>query len=398
VETGIDRRLVAVGAVATGVSVANNYYAQPLLPTIGRSLHLGTGTAGLIVTVAQIGYAAGLILLLPLGDLLERRRLCVMLSIVSGLGLFWMAASTSLASLLAAALVVGASTVVAQVLVSYIATLAGPEERGRVVGVVMSGLLLGVLLARTVAGGLAETGTWRVVYWVAGAMMIAQAGVLRWRMAPYREEHRSGYRHLIASVPLLLKEEPILRLRTFYGLCSFGAFSVLWTSIAFLLAHRFHYSSGIIGLFGLAGAGGAGAAVLAGRLSDRGWSTRSTRVTSALLFGSWAILWAGGRNIPVLIVGVVLLDVGVNGLHITNQGEIYRIRPEARSRITAAYMFIYFVGGAAGSVLAATFYSLAGWNGVCAVGAVFGGAAFVLSISPSPFGSNGSGPGTPVGG
>lgn len=372
--------------MATGLSVANNYYAQPLLPTIGRSLHLSTATAGLMVTVAQIGYAAGLILLLPLGDLVERRRLSVGLSAISGLGLFWMAASTSVWSLLAAALVVGASTVVAQVLVSYVATLAGPEERGRVVGVVMSGLLLGVLLARTVAGGLAEAGTWRVVYWVAGAMMIVQAGVLRWRLAPYREDHRSGYGQLIASVPALLKDEPLLRRRAFYGFCSFGTFSVLWTSIAFLLAHRFHYSSGIIGLFGLAGAGGAGAALLAGRLSDRGWTRRSTRITSALLLGSWAVLWAGGRHAALLVVGIVLLDVGVNGLHITNQGEIYRIRPEARSRITAAYMFIYFAGGAAGSVLSATFYGLAGWGGVCIVGAAFGAAAFLLSVTPSPFG------------
>ena len=378
----VDRRLVALLAVATGVSVANNYYAQPLLPTIGRSLHLSTGSAGLIVTVAQVGYAAGLILLLPLGDLLERRGLAVALSLASGFGLFWIAASTSAVSLLPAALVVGASSVVALVLVSYVATVAAPEERGRVVGLVMSGLLLGVLLARTVAGGLAETGTWRAVYWVAGAVMIGQAGVLRWRLPQYREEHRSSYGPLIASVPALLRDEPILRLRAMYGMASFAAFSVLWTSIAFLLAHRFHYSSGIIGLFGLAGAGGAAAATFAGRLSDRGWTTRSTRITSAGLLASWAVIWAGRHNVLLLIVGIVLLDTGAQGLHITNQGEIYRLRPEARSRITSAYMFTYFVGGAAGSILSATFYGLAGWAGVCAVGAAFGAAAFGLSLTP----------------
>jgi predicted MFS family arabinose efflux permease len=374
----MDRGLVTVMAVATGLAVANNYYAQPLLPAIGRSLHLGPGVAGLIVTVAQVGYALGLILLLPLGDLVERRRLVSLLSVATAFGLVWLGASPSAASLLPAALVVGAVSVLAQVLVPFAASLASGEERGQVVGMVMSGLLIGVLLARTVAGYLAETGTWRVVYFVAAGAMAVQAVVLYVRLPPYCERTDLSYPRLIGSVVTLLREEPVLRLRSIYGLFSFGTFSVLWTSLAFLLARRYHYSTGIIGLFGLIGAAGAVAATLAGRLSDRGWARHSTGAATALLFGSWLALWLGRSSLLALVLGILILDVGAQGLHITNQGEIYRLRPEARSRLTAAYMVLYFVGGAAGSVSSATLYDRLGWNGVCAAGAGFAAAAFAL--------------------
>ena len=376
----MDRGLVAVMAVATGLAVANNYYAQPLLPAIGRSLHLGPGVAGLIVTVAQVGYAAGLILLLPLGDLVERRRLVSLLSVATAVALVWLGASPSAASLLPAALVVGAVSVLAQVLVPFSASLASPEERGRVVGMVMSGLLIGVLLARTLAGYLAETGTWRVVYFVAAGAMAVQAVVLYARLPDYRERTDLSYPQLVGSVVTLLREEPVLRLRSVYGLFSFGTFSVLWTSLAFLLARRYHYSTGVIGLFGLIGAAGALAATLAGRLSDRGWARYSTGAATALLLGSWLALWLGRSSLAALVLGILALDVGAQGLHITNQGEIYRLRPEARSRLTSAYMVLYFAGGAAGSVSSAILYSRLGWNGVCAAGAGFAGAAFLLWV------------------
>ena len=371
----MDRGIVAVMAVATGLAVANNYYAQPLLPVIGRTLHIGPGVTGLIVTVAQVGYAVGLVLLLPLGDLVERRRLVALLSVATAGALVWLGASPSAASLLPAALVVGALSVLAQVLVPFSASLASPEERGRVVGMVMSGLLIGILLARTVAGYLAETGSWRVVYFVAAGAMAVQAVVLRARLPEWKEETQLTYPRLVGSVATLLREEPVLRLRSLYGMLSFGTFSVLWTSLAFLLARTYHYPSGIIGLFGLAGAAGAGAATLAGRFSDRGWARYSTGGATILLMASWAALWAGRSVLALLVVGIVVLDVGAQGLHITNQGEIYRLRPEARSRLTAAYMVIYFAGGAAGSVTSATLYDSLGWNGVCLAGAAFATAS-----------------------
>ena len=365
-------------AVSTGLSVANNYYAQPLLPAIGRNLHMAAGTTGLIVTAAQVGYAAGLVFLLPLGDLAERRRLVTVMAVGTGLALFVLAAAPSATVLLAAAFVVGSLSVVTQVLVAFAASLASDDERGSVVGSVMSGLLLGVLLARTVAGLLAETGTWRVVYVVAGAAMLVEAAILRRVLPEWRTDRPSTYPRVVASVFELVREESVLRLRSLYGLMSFGAFSVLWTSIALLLASHYHYSSGVIGLFGLAGAAGAVAATAAGRFSDRRSARTATGVTSVLLLASWPAIWFGRSDLIALVIGVVALDIAVQGLHITNQGEIYRLRPEARSRLTAAYMFFYFVGGSVGSLAATTVYDAVGWGGVSAVGAAFATGAVGL--------------------
>jgi predicted MFS family arabinose efflux permease len=372
------RRLVAVMAVSTGLAVANNYYAQPLLSDIGRSLHMTSGEAGLIVTLAQIGYAVGLMFLLPLGDLVERRTLTVVLSLATGVALLGMAWSPTSGVLLGAAALVGSFSVLAQVLVPFSASLAPERERGRVVGMVMSGLLIGILLARTVAGAIAGAGGFRLVYLIAAIAMGVQALVLRVVLPRYREEHRLSYPALLASVLQLLREEPVLRRRAQYGLLSFGTFSAFWTSMAFLLAHHYHDSTAVIGLFGLVGAAGAVAATAAGRLSDRGWARPSTLVSSLLLVTSWASMWWGASAVGALIVGVVVLDVGAQGLHITNQGEIYKRRPEARSRLTAAYMVLYFVGGGIGSAGSAFAYDRLGWDGVCLVGGAFAVGALVL--------------------
>jgi predicted MFS family arabinose efflux permease len=374
----LKRSLVLVMAMATGLAVANNYYAQPLLPLIARNLRLTSGVAALIVTVAQFGYALGLLFLLPLGDLVERRRLIVLLSLGTGVALLCLGAAPNEGVLFPAALVVGSLSVLAQVLVPFSASLASPQERGRVVGMVMSGLLIGILLARTVSGLLAQTGSWRIVYFAAGAVMFGQAGLLHRVLPTWKEENDLSYRRLLRSVGTLLKEEPMLRRRSLFGFFSFGTFSVLWTSMAFVLSRHYHDGPGIIGLFGLAGAAGALTASVAGRLSDSGRSRATTGVATALLVMSWAALWAGGRSVALLVIGIVVLDIGAQGLHITNQGEIYRLRPEARSRLTAAYMVIYFIGGGVGSAVSGIVYAHLGWGGVCVVGEVFAAMSFSL--------------------
>lgn len=374
----LQRGLVLIMAVATGLAVASNYYAQPLLPAIGRDLHLSPGVAGLIVTVAQAGYAVGLLFLLPLGDLVERRRLIVVLSFGTTAALVWLGVSPGGSSLLPAAFVVGAFSVMAQILVPFSASLAGEEERGRVVGLVMSGLLVGILLARTAAGLIAEGGSWRLVYYVSAGAMFVQAIVLWRRLPRWKEDVRLGYVSLLRSVGALMRHEPVLQLRAVYGLLSFATFSVLWTSMAFLLTRRYHYSTAIIGLFGLAGAAGAVTATLAGRMSDQRRTQLTTGIATSLLTVSWAAMWLGGHRIAWLVVGVVVLDIGAQGLHITNQGEIYRLHAAARSRLTSAYMVCYFIGGAAGSASSAAAYSADGWDGVCIVGVVFAGLSFGL--------------------
>ncbi|HEV7212410.1 MAG TPA: MFS transporter [Blastococcus sp.] len=375
----MSRRLVAVMAVATGVAVANTYYAQPLLHAIGAEFGIGPAASGLIVTVAQVGYAIGLVFLLPAGDLVERRRLITLTCLVTAVALAGAALAPTPPALFGAMAVVGLTSIVAQILVPFAASLATDEDRGSVVGTVMSGLLLGVLLARTVAGYISELWGWRTVYWFAAGLMLLTSAVLRRELPRYREQTGLTYPRLLASVVTILREEPVLRWRAVYGALSFGTFSVLWTSLAFLLGGPgYHMSEGTIGLFGLVGAAGAGMASLAGRITDRGGARLLTGATSACLLLSWIAIWLGAHSLAALLVGIVLLDVGAQGLHITNQSEIYRLRPDARSRINAAYMTSYFVGGAVGSAGSAVAFGAFGWTGVSVWGAAFAAAAAVI--------------------
>jgi predicted MFS family arabinose efflux permease len=271
--------------------------------------------------------------------------------------------------LLAGATVAGLTSVVAQVLVPFAATLAAPHERGRVVGTIMSGLLLGILLARTAAGALAGLGGWRTIYWVATVLLVVLAGAL-WRVLPRHPGQASmSYPALVRSVFTLMREEPVFRGRSILGGLLFAQFSVLWTSLTFLLANPpYGYSEVKIGLFGLAGAAGAYAAKLFGRAADRGRANQVTRQGAWVLVGSWVALWLGGTSLTALLIGILVLDLAIQGMNVTNQTCIYRLRPEARSRFTAGYMTSYFIGGALGTLASASIYAHAGWTGVAGLG------------------------------
>jgi predicted MFS family arabinose efflux permease len=358
-------------SVATGLAVASNYYAQPLLDTIARAFNLSASSAGFIVTAAQLGYAAGLLFLVPLGDMFERRMLIVSMTLLAAGGMLITASSQSLTMMIVGTALTGLFSVVAQILVPLAATLASPEKRGKVVGTIMSGLLLGILLARTVAGLLASLGGWRTVYWVASVLMVVMALAL-WRGLPkVKQENHLNYPQLLASVFSLFTQDKLLRTRALLGCFTFANFSILWTSMAFLLAAPpFNYSEGVIGLFGLAGAAGALGARPAGGLADKGKSHLTTSAGLVLLLLSWAAIWYGHVSVLALIVGILVLDLTVQGVHITNQTVIYRVKPEARNRLTAGYMTSYFIGGAAGSLISASAWQHAGWSGVCAIGAI----------------------------
>ncbi|MGD0998267.1 MAG: MFS transporter [Thermoleophilia bacterium] len=365
-------------AIATGQAVACNYLAQPLLEAIRQNFGVTAGLAGLIVTVAQLGYAAGLVLLLPLGDLFERRRLITALAAITAVFLAAAALAPSLGLFLAAAGLIGFTSVMAQILVPFAAGLSPEDERGRVVGIVMSGLLLGILLARTVSGLVAQVAGWRAVYGVAATLMAVQMIVLYKRLPTFRQRVSLSYPRLLGSVLEIARAEPVLRWRAVYGALSFAAFSVLWTTLAFLLSGpHYGYGEATIGLFGLAGATSATAATLAGRFSDRGWKNRLTGLSSLLLLVSFLFIWRGATSLGALLVGIIVLDVGAQALHITNQSEVYRLQPDARSRINAFYMVSCFIGAAAGSATAAFAYGTDGWNGVCILGAGFGMASIV---------------------
>jgi len=368
---GLSPALILLMSVATGLAVASNYYAQPLLETIARNFSLSASSAGFIVTAAQLGYAVGLLFLVPLGDMFERRAMIVSMTLLAAGGMLLPASSQSLAMMIFGTALTGLFSVVAQILVPLAATLASPEKRGKVVGTIMSGLLLGILLARTVAGLLAGIGGWRTVYWVASVLMVVMALAL-WRGLPkVKSETHLNYPQLLGSVFSLFTHDKLLRTRALLGCFTFANFSILWTSMAFLLAAPpFNYSEGMIGLFGLAGAAGALGARPAGGLADKGKSHITTTASLVLLMLSWAAIWYGHVSVLALIVGILVLDLTVQGVHITNQTVIYRVKPEARNRLTAGYMTSYFIGGAAGSLISASAWQHAGWAGVCAVGAV----------------------------
>ncbi|AUM04868.1 MAG TPA: MFS transporter [Enterobacter asburiae] len=368
---GLSPALILLMSVATGLAVASNYYAQPLLDTIARAFNLSASSAGFIVTAAQLGYAAGLLFLVPLGDMFERRMLIVSMTLLAAGGMLITASSQSLTMMIVGTALTGLFSVVAQILVPLAATLASPEKRGKVVGTIMSGLLLGILLARTVAGLLASLGGWRTVYWVASVLMVVMALAL-WRGLPkVKQENHLNYPQLLASVFSLFTQDKLLRTRALLGCFTFANFSILWTSMAFLLAAPpFNYSEGVIGLFGLAGAAGALGARPAGGLADKGKSHLTTSAGLVLLLLSWAAIWYGHISVLALIVGILVLDLTVQGVHITNQTVIYRVKPEARNRLTAGYMTSYFIGGAAGSLISASAWQHAGWSGVCAIGAI----------------------------
>lgn len=368
---GVSRGLVLLLALACGAAAANLYYAQPLLPTLAEAFGVSNATAGLLITISQLGYVLGLALVVPLGDLHERRRLITLAMLLTAAGMAVAATAPAFVVFGAAVAVVGVSSVVAQIIVPMSSSLSAEHERGSVVGTVMSGLLIGILLARTVSGVIAAALGWRVVFWFAAAVMVALAATLRRTLPRIPPTAEISYGGLLRSVVSLIREEPVLRQRMVVGALDFGCFSVLWTSLAFLLSGApYHYGNAVIGLFGLVGVAGALAASAAGRLADRGHNGRVTTASILVMLASWGIMALGSSSVIALIAGIALLDLGVQGLHISNQSAIYSLRPEARSRLTTAYMVAYFLGGAALSAITSALYASAGWGGVCILGAV----------------------------
>jgi predicted MFS family arabinose efflux permease len=282
--------------------------------------------------------------------------------------------------LAAAAAVLSTTAVAGPVLVPFAATLAAPHQRGRVTGSVMSGVLLGVLLSRVAGGLIAQAAGWRSVYALAAVLTLALAFVLFRVLPDPPAAGQLSYRALLRSIGTLLREEPVLRLRAAFGFLGFGAFTILWTSVAFLLASPpYSFGQAVIGLFGLAGAAGAAAARITGRLTDRGRDRLATGVALGAVLAGWGLMSAGGgHQLAALIVGILVLDLGVQGAHVTNLAVIYRRRPEARSRLTTAYMVSVFLGGVAGSAASGAAYAAGGWMAVTSTGAAFTGAAIVL--------------------
>jgi predicted MFS family arabinose efflux permease len=378
----MSRKLIALLAIGTGTTVANLYYAQPLLSAIGSDFGISDGTAGLLVTVTQIFYGFGLVFLAPLSDLVDRRKLVVALLAVSCVGLAGAAAAPQFLVLSLALGIAATTSVVAQILIPFASTLAPEGERGHVVGLVMSGLLTGVLLARTFAGLLAGATSWRVVFAIA-ALAMAVLGVALWRAMPERRPSTSlRYGELLGSVAALIRRESLLRRRMVYGACGFGGFSLVWTTLSFLLSDPpFSFGEAEIGLFGLAGLVGAVTAMRMGRLHDRGHGRMATGAVLAAVLLSWPIFILGQHSVVAILVGLAVLDFGVQGQNVLSQGAIYALGRETTGRVTTAYVTSNFIGGAIGSAAGSVAWSAGGWGAVCGVGVAFAGIAMLVWLT-----------------
>ncbi len=365
----LDRRLVWIMAIASALSAANLYYVQPILADMGRGFHVSVNQMGFIATLMQLGYAAGLLLIIPLGDRYNRRGLIVSMLIAVTGALVLVATAPSITVLAISSLAVGVTTVVPQLVIPLAASMAAPYERGRVVGTVMSGLLIGILLARTVSGTISAYLGWRTVYWVAAGLMVALAIVMRLLLPNDGRRSTMSYWQLLRSLGGLVRAEPVLRESSIFGALTFAAFSTFWVTLAFFLERPpYHYGSEVAGLFGLVGVVGASAASLVGRLADRFDARYTVGAALLIVLAAFACMWLTGYWLWGLVIGVILLDLGVQSNQVSNQTRVYSLNPEARNRLNTVYMVTYFIGGSLGSYLGTLGWSIAGWNGVCAVG------------------------------
>jgi predicted MFS family arabinose efflux permease len=364
--------LVLLLAFTAAATVANLYYAQPLLPEMARSLGVTAGTVGWVPVLTQVGYAVGLFLFIPLGDAVERRRLILVLVLASAAALAAAAAAPGLTWLAAASLAVGVFTVVPHVAVPLAAHLAAPSERGRVIGLIMSGVLAGILLARTASGLVGGALGWRMVYGLAAAGMVGLSIALA-RLLPHAPPERAvRYPELLASLWTLVRDERELRQASLIGAAVFGSFSVFWTTLAFFLeTPPYHWGAEGAGLFGLVGLSGALAAPAVGRVADRRGPRFATGLALGVAISSYAVFALLGSHLAGLVAGVVLLDVGVQSAHVCNLARVHALDPGARSRRNTVYMVSYFAGGALGTWLGVRAWVRLGWAGTCAAGAAF---------------------------
>lgn len=370
---GPPRRLIVLLAVSCGLTVANLYYAQPLLSELRQTFGISAVTAGSLVTATQLGYALGLVLLVPLGDVMEKRRLATVLLALTVGALVVSGAAPDFPVLALASLVAGTTLVVTQILVPFAADLAPDESRGKVVGQVMSGLLTGILLSRTFGSLVADVTSWRVVYLASAGLMTVLTLVLRAalpRRAPGKAAASLTYGGLLRSTARMLRVHPPLRRRALYQGAMFGAFSAFWTTISFVLtAAPFHYAQWQVGLFALAGAGGVLVAPFAGRWADHGLVRPMTAAAFAVAALAFGLAAAGRHHVVALGAAAVLLDMAVQTTLVAGQQVVYQLDGQARARLNSAYMATFFVGGAIGSQAGAYAYHAGGWGAATAFGA-----------------------------
>jgi predicted MFS family arabinose efflux permease len=370
--------------IATALIVANLYYNQPLLEDIALTFHVTRAKVGRVSMLTQIGYASGMFFLAPLADMVKRKRLMLIVFGFIVVSLIITATAQSINLLIIASFFLGASSMIPQLLVPMAAHLAKPAERGKKIGVIMSGLLIGILLSRTFSGYIGDYFGWRAVYYIAAGIMLLMWLMIGLFLPEVEPEYKGTYKKLMSSLVHLVKEEPKLRLAALRGALCFACFSAFWTTIVFLLKQNFNMGSGVAGEFGLIGAFGALAAGLMGRLSDKTDAYKLSGFTLLLILVSFVIFYFSAHSITGLVIGVIILDMGVQATHISNQSIIFALRPEARNRINTIYMVTYFIGGSLGTFIATQLWKNYEWTGVCVTGAIIAIVTLVIHFVNHP--------------
>ena len=372
----LSRGLLFLMTAASAVAVANLYYNQPMLADMAREIGANAHQIGLVSTFTQAGYALGMPLFVPLGDFVERRRLLVALFFAVGIFLIAAAIAPNLVWLVTASFLIGLTTLMAQIIIPLATELSAPEEQGKTIGSLMSGILLGILLARTFSGEISAHFGWRSMFWIAAGLALAFGLLLYFRLPHVAPHSNISYQQLLHSIWRLAVETPKLRQISLVGGLLFAAFSAFWTTLVFRLeTPPFHYGSQAAGLFGLIGAAGALVAPIAGRMSDRKGPRYVVGIAISTILAAYSCFWGLGAHLSGLILGVVLLDAGVQAAQVANQSRVLALRPDARNRVNTIYMICYFSGGSMGSLLAAWAWSGWRWAGVCIVGIAFALAA-----------------------
>jgi predicted MFS family arabinose efflux permease len=364
----MNRKITVWMALASGISVANLYYSQPLLVQMGQTFGVGHAV-GYIPTCTLVGLVIGMILLVPLGDMFERRRLITLVCVCSGLAAAAVAVAPNFTWLAIASLLVGTSSIVQHLILPFAAQIAPYRERGKTVGIVLSGMMIGTLLARTLSGFVAAELGWRIVYCIAATLMLGLAVIVNSVFPARSPSEAISYRELLRSLFTIAREQRLLRETSLVGAMFFGALNAFWVNLIFFLeTPPYHYGERAVGLFGLVGAVGAASAPLIGRLADR----RGTRfgVSLSLITSLTAFigLWLFGDTLLALIGCVILLDAGIQAGQVSNQTRIYSLAPTAPSRVNTIYMSSFFGGGALGAALGAYGWDGMRWTGVCVVG------------------------------